>query len=159
MVALHECYHRLRAVRRRSRASARKIRRATTAIIFIGLASCRTGGTERCTEAACRDELEIKLEPGLTAPGHYQFKVELDGVTRRCDASLPSSGQQETMAKCIIHEGSGSLTAITIPDMRPKGVALHVARDHNASWSPRERAGGGPNSPANLASGPLEIGV
>ncbi|WP_438028548.1 hypothetical protein [Sorangium sp. So ce233] len=109
--------------------TSRSLGGAAAAILFIGLASCRTGGTKACTEAACGDEVEIKFEPALAAPGRYHFMVDLDGVTRRCSASLPSSGQQDTMPECIIREGNGSLAAITIPRMQPKVVALRVVRD------------------------------
>ncbi|WP_437608736.1 hypothetical protein WMF20_48280 [Sorangium sp. So ce834] len=107
----------------------RRFGRATAAILFIGLASCRTGGTKACTEAACGDELEIQFEPALVATGRYHFRIDVDGVTRRCSASLPSSGHQEIMTECTIREGKGSLTAVTVPGVRPKVVALHVVRD------------------------------
>jgi hypothetical protein len=107
----------------------RRLGRATAAIVFIGLASCRAGGARRCTEAACSDEVEIKFEPALTAPGHYYFRVDLDGVTRSCSASLPGPGQLDTMPECIIVQGNRSLTTLSILGVRPKVVALYVARD------------------------------
>jgi hypothetical protein len=107
----------------------RRLGRATTAIVFIGLASCRAGGARRCTEASCSDVVEIKFEPALTAPGHYYFKVDLDGVTRSCSAYLPSSGQQDIMPECFIVEGNRSLTTLSVLGVRPKVVALYVARD------------------------------
>ena len=109
--------------------TSRSLGGAATAIIVIVLASCRTGGTKACTEGACYDEVEIKFEPELVAPGRYQFIVDLDGVTRRCSASLPSPDQQDIMPECIIRQGDGSLAAITIPRMQPKVVALRVVRD------------------------------
>ncbi|WP_437316756.1 hypothetical protein [Sorangium sp. So ce385] len=109
--------------------TSRRFGRATAAILFIGLASCRPGGTKACTEAACSDHLEIQFEPELAATGRYHFLIDLDGVTRRCAASLPSSGRQEIMDECSVRQGNGSLAAVTVYGVRPKVVALRVVRD------------------------------
>ncbi|WP_437570248.1 hypothetical protein [Sorangium sp. So ce542] len=112
-----------------SASTPRRFGRATAAIFFIGLASCRTGGTKACTEAACGDHLEIKFEPELVATGRYHFMIDVDGVTRRCAASLPSSGHQELIDECSVRQGNGSLAGVTVYRVRPKVVALRVARD------------------------------
>ncbi|WP_437334797.1 hypothetical protein [Sorangium sp. So ce394] len=113
-----------------STSTPRRFGRATAAILFIGLASCRPGGTKACTEAACSDYLEIQFEPELVATGRYHFMIDVDGVTRRCSASLPGPGQQEFMAECSIRQGKGSsLAGVTVYGVRSKVVALRVARD------------------------------
>ncbi|WP_437937513.1 hypothetical protein [Sorangium sp. So ce341] len=112
-----------------SASTPRRFGRATAAILFIGLASCRTGGTKACTEAACGDHLDIQFEPELVATGRYHFRIDVDGVTRRCAASLPSSGHQEIMDECSVRQGNGSLAGVTVYGVRPKVVALRVVRD------------------------------
>ncbi|WP_437959443.1 hypothetical protein WME76_07180 [Sorangium sp. So ce119] len=148
-----------------SASTSRRLGRAAAAILLIGLASCRPGGTKACTEAACGDEVEIKFEPELVAPGRYHFIVDLDGVTRRCSASLPNPSQQEMMPECLIRQGDGSLAAITIPRMQPKVVALRVVRDQAVLSDTRaapiyavERPNG-PDCPPECSVGRITVGI
>ncbi|KYG08652.1 hypothetical protein BE21_22480 [Sorangium cellulosum] len=145
--------------------TSRRLGRATAAILFIGLASCRPGGTKACTEAACSDHLEIQFEPELVATGRYHFMIDLDGVTRRCSASLPGPGHQELIDECSIRQGNGSLAGVTVYGVRPKVVALRVVRDQAVLMDTRvapfydvERPNG-PDCPPECSVARVTVGI